>query len=420
MLLNRDRADAIMDREGLDGLVATSAINIYYLSDYMGPLMKMRRTFYNYALLPRRHDAPATLVLTGVEQLRLFHKRDATWMPKLRQYLHPVYQDRRDFDPDVEDPEAVEYGMRWPIRHDSLSPRDEAYVRFIEEGRGDASVNATYALKRAIEDAGLARARLGSDDPRIDGWLNGLGLDALHIRDATTLFREIRMVKTPDEIALMRTAAQINEAALEAVIASLVPGMMRTELEAIFNVEVARRGGKAVFLSTGQGGTNANLGTVLEHEPITFDAFSEFAGYHGDVGRVAVCGTPRPDLLDRMRAIAIGCDVVRDTVKPGVTGRELSERVIEAVRGAGFAGFFFATPHSLGLEHSDHPLPIGPVLPGGHGEFVFEENMIFTVDMPYYEVGWGNLHMEDQFLVTADGVEPLTSCDTSLRIRPGR
>ena len=60
----------------------------------------------------------------------------------------------------------------------------------------------------------------------------------------------------------------------------------------------------------------------------------------------------------------------------------------------------------------------GPTLPGGNGDFVFEENMVFSLDMPYYEIGWGNLHMEDQILVTANGVEPLTNCDTSLRIRP--
>ena len=88
------------------------------------------------------------------------------------------------------------------------------------------------------------------------------------------------------------------------------------------------------------------------------------------------------------------------------------------MRAAGFPGFFFATPHSIGLEHGDHMLPIGPTLPGGNGPFVFEENMVFSLDMPYYEVGWGNLHMEDQLLVTATGIEPLTSCNTSLRILP--
>jgi Xaa-Pro aminopeptidase len=419
MLLNKARAYAIMDREGLDGLIAVEPINVYYLSDYWGALMRMRRRFYNYALLPRDPSAAAALIVTGVEHLRFFHRPESTWMPSVQSYVHPVYLDRRDFDPDVEDPEHVQYGMKWPIKHDTLSPRDEDYLNFMESNKGNASVNATYALKKAIQEARLSGGTLGSDDPRVGPWLNEIGLPDLKVRDAYTTFREIRMVKTPDEIAIMRNVARMNQEALDVVIGSIEVGMPRDDLEIIYNTEVAKRGGRGIYLATGQNGTNNNLGRVLEGESITFDGLCEYKNYHGDLGRIAVCGEPTPELVKRVEALEIGCRTVLEVVKPGITGREVSDAVIDAVRSAGFEGFFFATPHSIGLEHSDHMLPIGPTLPGGNGQFVFEENMIFSLDMPYYEIGWGNLHTEDQILVTATGVEPLTNCDTSLRIRPG-
>ena len=418
MLLNKERAYAIMDREGLDGLIAVSPVNIYYLSDYWGALMRMKRTFYNYALLPRDPSAKAAIIVSGVEHLRFFHRPDMTWMPNRLPYVHPVYLDRRDFDPEVEDPEAVEYGMKWPINYDKLSPRDEEYLAYMEDHKGRASVNATYALKKGLIEAGLANGRVGSDDPRIGGWLQDIGLTDLTVTDAYSTFREIRMAKSPDEIELMRTVAKINEDCLEAVFDNLRVGMPRSELEVIYNTEVAKRGARALYLATGQSGTNNNLGGILENEPITFDGLCEYRNYHGDLGRVAICGTPRQDLVDRMKAIDVGCQTVLKMVKPGITGSEVSAAVVDAVKKAGFEGFFFATPHSIGLEHSDHPLPVGPTLPGGNGDFVFEENMVFSLDMPYYEIGWGNLHMEDQILVTANGVEPLINCDTSLRIRP--
>jgi Xaa-Pro aminopeptidase len=418
MLLNKARAYEVMDREGLDGLLAVNPINVYYLSDFWGALMRMRRTFYNYAVLPRREDAPAGLVLSGVELLRLHHRPAATWMPNRYGYVHPVYQDRRDFDPAVEDPEAVEHGMKWPIRHGTLGPADREYLEYVDSLRGGAAVNATYALKKALVDAGLGAARVGSDDPRVGPWLNQIGLPELTVQEATTTFREIRMVKTPDEIALLRRAARINEESLEVVIDSLRVGLRRDELEITYNTEVARRGGRGIYLSTGQSGKSNHLGFVLANEPITFDGLCEYGNYHGDLGRVAVCGEPSAEVAKRVAAIRVGCEVVLQVVKPGVKGRTVTDAVIDAVRKAGFAGFFFATPHSIGLEHSDHRIPIGPTLPGGNGEFVFEENMVFSIDMPYYEVGWGNLHMEDQILVTKNGVEPLTSCDTSLRVRP--
>lgn len=416
MLLNRERADRIMDREGLDGLIAATPLNVHYLSDYWGALMRMRRSFYNYAFVPRDHSKPAALIVTGVEHLRFFHRPDSTWMPSIQSYVHPIYQDRRDFDPDVEDPEHVQYGMKWPIRHDNLSPRDTEYLTYQESNRGNASVNALYALKKAIAEAGLENGRFGCDDPRVGPWLNEVGLPGVSVCDATTLLREIRMVKTPAEIAIMRDVARINEEALEATIASLHVGMLRTDLEIVYNVELAKRGARGIYLATGQAGTNQNMGTVLANEPITFDGLCDYKNYLGDLGRIAVVGSPSDELVRRAAALEVGCQRVLDVVKPGVTGREVSDEVIAAVRKAGFEGFFFATPHSIGLEHSDHTIPIGPTLPGGNGEFVFEENMIFSLDMPYYEIGWGNLHVEDQILVTADGVDPLTNCDVSLRI----
>jgi Xaa-Pro aminopeptidase len=420
MLLNKERAYAVMDREGLDGLIAVAPINVRYLSDYFGALMRMNRQFYNYAVLPRDPDMPAALIVTGVEHLRFFHRPESTWMPNIQSYVHPIYQDRRDFDPDVEDAEHVEYGMKWPIRHDTLSPTDTEYLKFMESNRGNASVNATYALKKALVEAGLSGATVGADDPRVGPWLNEIGLPELKVRDAYTTFRDIRMVKTPEEIAIMRKVATINEAALEETIASLHVGMLRTDLEIVYNTELAKRGARGIYLATGQNGTNQNLGHVLEGESITFDGLCDYQNYLGDLGRIAVCGEPKPELVRRARALEVGCARVLEVVKPGVTGREVSDAVIDAVRSAGFEGFFFATPHSIGLEHSDHKIPVGPVLPGGNGEFVFEENMVFSLDMPYYEIGWGNLHVEDQILVTKDGVEPLTSCDVSLRVLPGQ
>lgn len=420
MLLNKARAYEIMDRCGLDGLVAVSPINVYYLSDFWGALMRMGRTFYNYAVLPRDENAPAAVVMTAVESQRLHYNPAATWMPNVCGYVHPIYRDRRDFDPDVEDPEAVIEGMAWPINFQGLSPDEKAYVGFIESQRGKYTVNALYALKRAILDAGLAGKVLGTDDPRIGPWLDQIGTPGVQVRDATSVFRDIRMVKTEQELDYLRTASRMNQEALDVVLCQLHAGQPRADLEIIYNTEIAKRGGRGIYLNTGQRGRANNLGKVVAGQSITFDALCHYRNYHGDLGRVAICGEPGPDLVKRMKAIEIGCEVAYSMIRPGVTGRAVTEAVLEAVRKAGFEGFFFATPHSIGLEHSDQPLPIGPELPGDQGEFVYLENMVFSIDMPYLEVGWGNLHVEDAVRVTATGVEFLTSGDVSLRVLPAQ
>ena len=52
-----------------------------------------------------------------------------------------------------------------------------------------------------------------------------------------------------------------------------------------------------------------------------------------------------------------------------------------------------------------------------YGDPVLEENMVINVDMPFIEVGWGSVHLEDTLLITADGCEPLTSMQMDVIVR---
>jgi Xaa-Pro aminopeptidase len=414
--MNQPRARAVMDKHKIDALVAVSAVNIYYLTDYWGPFMNMLRPFYNYALFPRNERAPAALVGSAVEFQRLHEDPSATWVPNVCAFSHPTMYDRRDFDPDSEDPEAVQEGLVWPVRQSSLDDSDRAFLARSAAYRGKYSVNALYGLKKAIKEAGLEKATLGTDDPRVIPWLQAIGLKHIKGVEATQIFREIRMVKTETELGIIRKAAAMNEIAVDAAIASLHVGQEQSELEVIYNTELARRGGKGRYLSTGTRGKRK--GRIERDQLVTFDGLAEYKHYCADLGRTAICGNPTDEMLLRNRAMKVGCDIAYGMIKPGVTGRAVTEAVIAGLKKEGFPGFVICTPHSVGLEHTDHLLPIGPELPGSTGAFTFLENMVFTVDMPYFEVGWGNMHLEDLMRVTATGVEAFNSVDVSLRVIP--
>src|ERR1700712_2857077 len=85
MLLNRERANQVMDRHGLGGLVAAFPENIYYLSDYWGPMFLMSRNYTLYALLPRDESQPAALIMPGTGVYHLEHM--PTWMPNVATYI---------------------------------------------------------------------------------------------------------------------------------------------------------------------------------------------------------------------------------------------------------------------------------------------------------------------------------------------
>ena len=152
MLLNKPRAYEVMDRHGLDGLVAATQVNIYYLTEFWGSLMRMRRSFYNFAVLPRREDAPAALICSAVELQRFANVAEMpSWVPNICAYSFPVSFETRNYDPDTEEPEVNQLGLKWPVRESALTPSDQDFMKSLESYEGQYSATAALALRKALK-----------------------------------------------------------------------------------------------------------------------------------------------------------------------------------------------------------------------------------------------------------------------------
>ncbi len=408
MLLNKPRAQSIMDREKLDALVAVSPINSYYLSDYWG----MFNTPHGYdaaylALLPQG-DRPAALVIPALE-IRRLESTDGTWMPEIFGYSDP--------DPGQNFADGTTKGVSyvgWPTQSDvALKPREQAWVDIVQRLGHRMSADAFWALTRAIKATGLQRATLGTDDPRLADWLSACGLRHIKCRYQPQLFNEIRLVKTSTELDILRQAALANEASLLQATAAMRSGASWQEIEGAYLAAMAQRGGRGVYLTCGVG--ELPSGHIVPGEPVMFDALGQIARYHGDFGRCAVLGEPSARHRQRHQALCLGWEAAQEWLKPGVRYSELSSSVGDVVRNAGIKDFRNPVVHSLGLEHTDDPKQPG-VQPQTKPDQVLEAGMVVNVDMPHTEIGWGSVHMEDTVLVTADGFERLGVADFSLRV----
>ena len=416
MLLNKERAYAVMDKHGLKGLVATVPVNVFYLSDHWTSANDGGWSFSTYAVLPRDEQAPPTFVFsaTAIERIAAMLP---TWMPNLiaySDYSGRTRMDRADLDPAKDEPEAAPWDG-WPVRRGAnLTEREQLWVDAVAAQSGRMAATPAWALRRALKDTGLETGRVGTDDPRVLNWMTDMGCPKIEPVEATNIFREIRMIKTPPELEHLRKAAQLNEASCETAIRALHDGAEWPEIVAVYNLAITKGGGRPRYLTTSLGGLRH--GKVTESEPTMFDALADYNHYLGDFGRIAVVGDASAELKARTKAMQVGMKAGLDLIKPGVKRRDLIDVVIAATRKAGFPEFFYVSPHSLGLEHTDNPLPLGPEVFGAEQDMVLEENMVFNIDMPYFEHGWGTLHIEDTVRVTQNGFEPLTSLDTSLRI----
>lgn len=416
MLLNKPRAHAVMEKHGLDGLIATFPQNVYYLSGYWDTQFDSRWPFLNYAVLPRKEEAPATLVLRTVmlDRLSLF----PTWMPNLIAVSDYSGREKAGaIDPQTGEPKAVMW-KGWPRRDGAaLTPLERTWADLADEHAPHLAATSAWGLRRALVEAGIERGKVGCDDPRVAGWLKEMGLEHIEIVDALNVFREIRIVKSAPEIAIMRKSAQVNEEAMECAIAAAYNGATWEELETTYHVEHARRGGRGGHILTILGGLPT--GKVRKGEAFLFDALGEYEHYFGDIGRTAVLGEPSKELDRRIKAMRAGWQAACEVIRPGIRRSQLIQTTIDAVRKAGFPEYFYVSPHSIGLEHTDSPVLTGPRTHDGEtADYVLEENMIMNVDMPYYELGWGALHLEDTVLVTKNGYEALTSERMELRVIP--
>ena len=407
MLLHHPRASEIMARENFDALIGHQPINVYYLSDYWG----MFNTPVGYdgayfALVPRDFTVPAGLIAPALELRRTATK--GTWINNLYGFSSPA-------DGLYEDGTAtgIEY-TGWQARKGAnLTSLEKRWVNLVGRHGKDMSANGFWALARAIKAADLGSARIATDEPRLAGWLEGCGLFDVQVEYRLDLFNEIRLVKTEDELHLIRKAAAINETALLMAAQAMREGSSWQELEDIYMANMAKHGGRGVYMMCGVG--ELPDGKVRRDEPIMLDALGKYEHYHGDFGRCAVVGTPSAEHIDRHRAICNGWEVAQEYLKPGITYSELSAATGHAVRSSGFRHFRNPVVHSLGLEHTDDPKLAG-VQPQDKPDQTLQAGMVVNVDMPHSEFGWGSVHMEDTVVITGNGCECLSSVPQDLII----
>lgn len=401
-LVNLPRARDIMAADGIDGLVAAVPINVYYLSGYWGLLMSAERfDAAFFAVLPAREDSPAALVLPSMELRRLVSD-GGTWMPETFIYTSP------DGEFDQIAVEGLPYGG-WPVRADAqLTDLEREWIDATKAHADRVAGNALGALVRAVRAAGIDSGTLVTDDARVGSWLARAGLKDVQCRHDAGVFNRIRAVKTPAELELMRIAANVNEASMRHAATAFREGAKWREIENAYFSAMAARGGAGSYIICGAGGLPS--GRLRRDEPMFLDALGTYEQYHGDFGRCVVLGDPNDLMIERHRALCAGWEAVQPLLKPGTRYSELADTAVDAIRNSGLPEFVYATPHALGLEHTDDPKPAGSQQ-GMMTDCVLEPGMVLNIDMPFTEIGWGSVHIEDTIHITADGYEALTSSD---------
>ena len=242
------------------------------------------------------------------------------------------------------------------------------------------------------------------------------------------LLRQLRAVKSPAEVDLIRQAVSITDSGLRRVLSALRPGVMEFELEAELIGEFTRRRGRMAYEPIIASGKNAcvlhyndNDQECQDGDLVLIDVGASFANYSADLTRTyPVNGrfTPRQRavyeavlrvlehaitrttagtfLRDWKRAAQV--DMNEELLKLGLLTREqVAKDTPEEPACRKY--FMHGLGHSLGLGVHDLAPTNGPFVPG----------WVVTVEPGIYipEEGIG-IRLENDILVTEEG--PVDLC----------
>ncbi|ANU19317.1 Xaa-Pro dipeptidase [Planococcus plakortidis] len=233
------------------------------------------------------------------------------------------------------------------------------------------------------------------------------------------VIEKLRMVKSPEELEVLKAAAKIADDAFEHICSYIKAGM--TELEVSNELE---------FFMRSQGATSSSfdiivasgLRSALPHgvasdkkieqgDLITLDFGALYNGYVSDITRTVAVGEPSDKLKEIYQVVLDSQMLALEKIKPGMTGIEADAIARDYIKSKGYGeAFGHSTGHGIGLEVHE-----GPGL-SFRSETVLEPGMAVTVEPGIYLPGIGGVRIEDDILITETGNERLTHSSKELRI----
>ncbi|OBI83519.1 Xaa-Pro peptidase family protein [Mycobacterium sp. E740] len=229
--------------------------------------------------------------------------------------------------------------------------------------------------------------------------------------DAEPALRAARRIKTADEIAVLRGALGVADAALEAARAELAPGATERSLTGALMEAMAAGGVTTPATQDGAWVTSKDHpwrrarsdGRIENGDLVAFSAGALADGYVGEVGRtwpVGEAGSAVRELYDRSNRL---WDRLIAACRPGYPASDL----LAAYDSAGEPLPTMPVAHGLGLGY-DSPV-ITPALRATVAEEVLEPGMVLAVSGYVWEQGVGAVFSREAVLITAEGGEVLTS-----------
>ncbi len=304
-----------------------------------------------------------------------------------------------------------------PLDYGALS-RAEKRIADVYFGHPGRKREIVAALVELFRERDLVKGRVGFDEMHVPTSRLRLikkKLPKVRFVAANSIFQEIRMVKSPDEIERIRKAVEATEQAIQAVMEASKPGVKNTELQSIYRTTIMRQGCIPFFGVIGAGTESAIVNhlpseyVLQEGDIMRIDCNATYKNYVSDVGRNAVIGTPTDKAQKYFDALRKGTEEMETrNSDPGSRSLNCSRLLYPLYENQESSSTRDRTLATLGLQVVEPPI----ISPKCSTKLL--EDMVIAIETPYYELGFGAFNPEDTVRVTKNGSEKLSTTENKL------
>ncbi len=320
----------------------------------------------------------------------------------------------RDADPILYDPAAPAKRKTAPWIADRVFPAVGSMRGAIPPEVGNVEAVAK-SVKEVLSEYGVANQPLGVDILDVP-FSKALEKERIEVVDGQQAMLDARIIKTKDEIELLKLAAAMVDAAYGEIVKNIRPGVRESDLVAIANQVLFTLGSDLVEC------VNSVSGPRAQPHPHTFgdriirpgdmvflDIMHSFNGYRTCYYRTFICGKPSQAQLKAYDKAWTWLKKSIDAVKPGVTTADVAScwpPAEEFGMKDEKEAFLLQFGHGIGMSIWEKPV-ISRLFSLEY-PFPIKEGMTFALETYCpSEDGQGAARIEEEVVVTKDGCERL-------------
>ena len=301
------------------------------------------------------------------------------------------------------------------IRPENIMPAVGSMRGSIPAEAGMVDIEADEILGY-LKQYGVDKRPLGIDIVDIP-LLKALEKAGIAVTDGQAPMVDARMIKTPEEIELLKCSAAMVDAVYWDVAKNLRPGATENEMEALIQGQLFKWGAESVEFVNCISGMRGNPHShttsnrmIRPGELVYFDIGNVYNGYHTCYYRTFSCGKPT---RAQDEAYAKALKWIRDgisVIKPGATTGDVVA-MWPTAQDLGFnnekEAFLLQFAHGIGLGLWEKPA-ISPLFSKDH-PFEFKAGMTFAIETWCASAdGTGSARIEEEIVVTENGHEVIT------------